>query len=119
MEYTLLKHKQRELRNNFPEGLALRVHRALSWLNKSEQCDDLDSKFIFLWVSFNAAYAQDTECLNLKETQAFTQFLEKLNSLDENKHIYNLLWNEFPSSIPVYFGSFIMATLPSKNLNIN
>ena len=101
MQYTQLKHKQRELRETFPEGLALRVHRALSWLNKSEQCDDLDSQFIFLWVSFNAAYAQDTECLNLKETQAFTQFLKKLNSLDKNKHIYNLLWNEFPNSIRV------------------
>ena len=38
-----LKEKQRKLRDNFTEDLILRVHRALSWLNKSEQChDDLD-----------------------------------------------------------------------------
>ncbi len=43
-----LKEKQRKLRDNFPEGLALRVHRALSWLDKSEQCNqDLDCQFIF------------------------------------------------------------------------
>lgn len=101
MKHSPLKNKQRQIRDSFPENLALRVHRALSWLNKSEQCDDLDSKFIFLWVSFNAAYAQDTECLNLNETQSFTQFLEKLNSLDHQKRIYNLLWNEFPNSIRV------------------
>lgn len=101
MEYQPLKEKQRLIRDSFPENLALRVHRALSWLNKSEQCGDLDSQFIFLWVSFNAAYAQDTECLTLNETQSFTQFLEKLNLLDQKKRIYNLLWNEFPNSIRV------------------
>ncbi len=101
MDYQPLKEKQRLIRDSFPENLALRVHRALSWLNKSEQCDDLDSQFIFLWVSFNAAYAQDTECLTLNETQSFTQFLEKLNLLDQQKRIYNLLWNEFPNSIRV------------------
>ncbi len=85
MERQQLKEKQRLIRDSLPENLALRVHRALSWLKKSEQCDDLDSQFIFLWVSFNAAYAQDTECLNLKETQAFTQFLKKLNSLDKKQ----------------------------------
>ncbi|WP_062565194.1 HEPN domain-containing protein [Pseudoalteromonas shioyasakiensis] len=97
-----LKEKQRKLRDNFPEGLALRVHRALSWLDKSEQCNqDLDCQFIFLWVSFNAAYAQDTECLSFNETQSFSHFLEKLDKLDSNSRIYNLLWNEFPNSIRV------------------
>lgn len=101
MEYRDLKDKQKQIRESFSDNLALRVHRSLSWLNKSEQCDDLDSQFIFLWVSFNAAYAQDTECLNINETQSFTLFLEKLNSLDKKKRIYNLLWHEFPNSIRV------------------
>ena len=39
-------------------GLSLRLHRALSWLNRAEQlADDPDSQFIFLWIAFNAAYA--------------------------------------------------------------
>ena len=102
MLHEQLKDKQRKLRDNFPEGLALRVHRALSWLNKSEQChDDLDCQFIFLWVSFNAAYAQDTECLNFNETQSFSHFLEKLDTLDSQNRIYNLLWHEFPKSIRI------------------
>ncbi|RLA40362.1 MAG: hypothetical protein DRR42_25985, partial [Gammaproteobacteria bacterium] len=53
-----LKTRQRETRDNFPESLSLRVHRALSWLNRAEQeTKDHDARFIFLWVAFNAAYA--------------------------------------------------------------
>ena len=31
----------------------------LSWLHRAEQCEDEDGRFIFLWIAFNAAYAQD------------------------------------------------------------
>ncbi len=52
----------------------LGVYRALSWLNCAEQHeDDLDSKFIFLWVSFNAAYAH--EMSNRWETSFFEFYL--------------------------------------------
>lgn len=38
----------------------LRIHRGLSWLKKSVELDsDLDLKFMSLWISFNAIYAQD------------------------------------------------------------
>ena len=38
----------------------LRIHRGLSWLKKSIELDsDLDLKFMSLWISFNAIYAQD------------------------------------------------------------
>ncbi|MCF6441133.1 hypothetical protein L1077_16985 [Pseudoalteromonas luteoviolacea] len=83
MNYQRLKNKQREVRDGFSENLALRVHRALSWLNKSEQCnDDQDSQFIFLWIAFNAAYAQDTEVLRHTESEAFSKFISKLIELD-------------------------------------
>ena len=55
--YQHLKTRQRAERVNYPEHLSLRVHRALSWLNRAEQCQDDDGRFIFLWISFNAAYA--------------------------------------------------------------
>ena len=54
-----LKEKQRAIRAHFPEALGLRVHRAISWLGRAEQAgDNHDVRFILLWVSFNAAYAQ-------------------------------------------------------------
>lgn len=54
-----LKARQRAERDSYPENLSLRVHRALSWLDRAEQDDDPDSRFIFLWIAFNAAYATD------------------------------------------------------------
>lgn len=101
MKYHTLKQQQRQVRGEFCEGLALRVHRALSWLDKSEKCEDKDSQFIFLWIAFNAAYAQDTEVLRHTESEAFSKFINKLVNLDTHNQIYNLLWSEFSSSIRV------------------
>jgi len=102
LKFKELKDKQRAIRGRFSESLALRVHRALSWLDKSEQCDDdKDSQFIFLWIAFNAAYAQDTECLQHTETKAFSLFVSKLVELDQDNKLYDLLWSEFTSSVRV------------------
>ena len=102
MSYQTLKNKQREVRGGFSENLALRVHRALSWLNKSEQCnDDQDSQFIFLWIAFNAAYAQDTEVLRHTESEAFSKFISKLIELDNKGDFSNLIWLQFSSTIRV------------------
>lgn len=42
-------------------NLTLRVHRALIWLSRAEQADDVDGRFIFLWIAFNSAYATDID----------------------------------------------------------
>ena len=48
LTYKELKSRQRSERDNYPLNLGLRVHRALSWLDRAEQCeDDLDAEFIF------------------------------------------------------------------------
>ncbi|MFL0812507.1 hypothetical protein [Vibrio parahaemolyticus] len=59
--YNELKQRQRNERSDYSPNLGIRVHRALSWLNKAEQCTDDDSKFTFLWIAFNSAYAQEFE----------------------------------------------------------
>lgn len=101
MGYKELKLKHRALRDQFPESLSVRVHRALSWLDRSEmETKDFDSKFIFLWISFNAAYAQEFEGV-----ESFTQkellggFIERIVSNDKGKLIYNLLWHQFSGPI--------------------
>ena len=102
MDFNTLKNKQRQIRDGFSENLGLRVHRALSWLDKSEQCTgDPDSQFLFLWISFNAAYAQDTEVLRHSEAEAFSLFISKLVELDKSGLFYKLVWNEFSSSIRI------------------
>ncbi|MHA7816151.1 MAG: hypothetical protein ACX93N_06720 [Pseudohaliea sp.] len=105
--YERLKARQRSERDGYPESLGLRVHRALSWLNRAEQCgDDVDARFIFLWISFNAAYAQMLSMDDrAPETAKATAFVEKLVKLDDRGSLHNLLWNEFPGSIRVLLGN--------------
>ena len=97
-----LKARQRAEREGHPEGLALRVHRALSWLDRAEQCEDEDGRFIFLWIAFNAAYANEiVEGERANEKKAFATFLQKLVDLDKEDILYQLIWTEFSGSIRV------------------
>src|SRR3546814_21044016 len=62
LTHAALKAKQRAIRAGFPETMGLRVHRAISWIGRAEACgEDDDARFVFLWIAFNAAYADETE----------------------------------------------------------
>ncbi len=103
MNHQSLKTKQRNLRENFSDNLGLRVHRALSWLDKAEQCvDDLDGQFIFLWIAFNAAYANEIDDnKRFSEQKTFKNFIKRLCELDKDNNLTNLVWHEFTGSIRV------------------
>ena len=103
LNYTNLKHRQRQERDQYPIDLGLRVHRALSWLNRSEQCDaDLDAEFIFLWIAFNAAYASDLSLMrDFSEKMVFARFLKKLCDLDSDQRLSKIIWSTYPGSIRV------------------
>ena len=91
--FETLKTRQREERDKYPENMGLRVHRALSWLQRAEQAEDLDGRFIFLWVAFNAAYAQDFyDQETTAERFKVGSFLNKLVELDAGKRLYGLIW---------------------------
>ncbi|MFF7709489.1 hypothetical protein [Pseudomonas sp. NPDC007930] len=102
MNYQALKTRQRKEREGHPLNLTLRVHRALSWLQRAEQAEDIDGRFVFLWIAFNAAYATDIdEKYRLSEQEAFRAFLRKLCELDQQHRIEKLVWAEFPGAIRV------------------
>jgi hypothetical protein len=103
MNYESLKARHRTERQQHHPNLALRVHRALSWLNRAEQMEaDPDGRFIFLWIAFNAAYATEIdERYRLSEQGTFQAFLQKLVDLDRQGRIDDLVWKEFPGSIRV------------------
>lgn len=84
---------------NYPENFRLRIHRALSWLKKAENSEDLDTKFISLWISFNAAYAREFENHIGKDRATFNEFLLRICAFDKDKIIYNLVWQKFSQSI--------------------
>ena len=100
LHHAALKHHHRQVRDGHPNSLTLRIHRALSWLDRAEQAEDVDGKFIFLWIAFNAAYAQEIDDSDqTSEHVAFTAFLKKLYALDTSKSIDELVWHEFSASI--------------------
>lgn len=104
LNHRSLKFRQREIRDAFTTSLSLRVHRALSWLHKAEQeTDDLDAQFIFLWVAFNAAYANEIEDRKaITERILFQGFLQRLLDSDNESLLYNLVWDQFPSTIRLW-----------------
>ncbi len=102
MDYQTLKARHRLERENHHVNLTLRVHRSLSWLQRAEQADDADGRFVFLWIAFNAAYATDIdEHYRLSEQETFRAFLRKLCDLDHERQIEKLVWSEFSGSIRV------------------
>ncbi|USD36460.1 MULTISPECIES: HEPN domain-containing protein [Ferrimonas] len=102
-QFNQLKTKQRQLRAGFSENLSLRVHRALSWLQRSEACDDdPDGEFIFLWIAFNAAYANDMDAqYRGSELDASNRFLTRLCQLDPEQRLSALVWQQYPGPIRV------------------
>jgi hypothetical protein len=102
LAHDTLKQRHREVRNGYPANLNLRIHRALSWWQRAGQCDDDDGRFIFLWIAFNAAYAQDlSENFRSSARASFRAFFEKLCGLDRENRIGSLVWQEFSSGIRV------------------
>lgn len=104
LRYANLKARQRAERDTWPEALALRVHRALSWLHRAEMAEqeDPDSRFIFLWIAFNAAYATEIDPDHrLSEQAAFNGFLQKLCDLDSEGRLAALVWDTFPGALRV------------------
>ena len=107
LSHETLKNKQRELRHDFQKTMALRVHRSISWIGRAEQCDsgndfDTDAKFIFLWIAFNAAYADKRAFQSVsapKERAMFAKYFLKLVELDSEKRIYNAIWEKFSGPI--------------------
>ena len=102
-QYPELKARHREVRDGLPSNLSLRIHRALSWLDCAEQKDDDDSKFISLWIAFNAAYAHEIpHRWETNERKILSNFLHVLIDADKDQLLSDLLWNEFPSSIRLF-----------------
>ncbi len=101
-DFATLKDKQRAIRAEFPETLGLRVHRAISWIGRAEACgDDLDARFIFLWIGFNAAYAdeQGLEAFSKGERGAMSEYFDRLVSFDATGAIQDALWREFQGPV--------------------
>lgn len=102
LDHATLKAKQRAIRDGFPETMGLRVHRAISWVGRAEACgEDDDARFIFLWIAFNAAYADEREFQAIApgERTAFADFFGRLVALDSDRRIYKAIWQRFSGPV--------------------
>lgn len=102
---TLLKQHQAQItRQRTP--FTLRMHRALSWLQRAEAADeDDDVAFVCLWIAFNAAYAQDMGDGMPSERQSFRNFVGDVCRLDTEKALSALVWQVFPGPIRLLLGN--------------
>lgn len=98
-----LKSKQRAIRDGFEQDMGLRVHRAISWIGRAErEAEDPDARFIFLWIAFNAAYADESDAGGRSFGTAredFESFFARLIRLDADHRIYNAIWTRFSGPI--------------------
>ncbi len=104
-----LEARYRALRPDLPEILRLRIHRALSWCRRAErEGDDPDARFIFYWIAFNAAYADDVadaESARMPERSRFEDYFAKIVRRDGGRAIYDAIWQRFAQSIRVLLGN--------------
>ena len=94
-----LKDRHRQIRDQEPDALRLRIHRALSWLIRSEQeHTDPDLRFVLQWIAMNAAYARE---FGREETERIRAkaFLDTLVALDAQKRLHQALFQQFTGPI--------------------
>lgn len=101
-DHAELKATQRARRDGFPADMGLRVHRAISWIGRAEcETEDPDARFVFLWIAFNAAYAdeRDFDPASGRARRDFEEFFARLIRLDHDHRIYNAIWEKFAGPI--------------------
>lgn len=94
-----LKERHREIRDGQAEALRLRIHRALSWLIRSErETEDLDTRFILQWIALNAAYARE---FGREETERdrVRLFFDALVKLDSQRCLHRALFQQFSGPV--------------------
>lgn len=77
----------------------MRIHRAISWLARAElEAEDHDARFIFLWISLNAAYASEFghEQSERDQTRAFIQ---KVLAIDAGQRLQSVVFQQFSGPI--------------------
>ncbi|MCC5851087.1 MAG: hypothetical protein JJU29_23605 [Verrucomicrobia bacterium] len=124
LRFEALKERHREIRDDSPPGIRLRIHRALSWLHAAEKSEDTDTTFLLLWISFNAAYARDLDLDEASpERSLFHRFLSRVCELDTENRIHRLAWENYANRIRVFvdnryvfgpFWSFQQGRLPES-----
>ncbi len=94
-----LKAKLKRDPERYQESQRVRLHRAISWLQRAEsEDDDFDARFIFLWIAFNAAYAKEFG-FGETERERLASFIGTLLTADGEKRLSQIAFNQFSGPI--------------------
>jgi hypothetical protein len=94
-----LKERLKQAGEGIPEPLRVRLHRAISWLRRAEQEEkDHDARFIFLWIAFNAAYAQEFG-FEQPEREVLRGFLKQLVKADAGKSLHQVVFQQYTGPV--------------------
>lgn len=94
-----LKERLHECQESHGESSRVRLHRAISWLSRSEQePEDDDARFIFLWIAFNAAYASEFG-FEASERELLRRFFAAAIATDTEGRIHQALFKQFSGPI--------------------
>lgn len=100
-----LKAKLKVQEEKCDRDTQVRIHRAISWLGRSEQeQSDPDARFIFLWIAFNAAYAQELGA-EKTERELLTAFLQTLVDADADKRLHKILFGKYAGPVRLLIGN--------------
>lgn len=101
MSVQALQRKLKGLQGKIPDLHSIRLHRAISWIKASEEQEkNPDFRLISLWISCNSLYSMNEARFEaMQERERFAEFVDKLIELDNEKRLYNLLWNKYSGSI--------------------
>ena len=101
MTSAALGNKFDTLLEGLPSDLRLRLRRAISWVERAErEPNDIDAAFVFYWIAFNAACAEDhPEGYEKAESESRTRFLQSMVQLDRDNRIYPIIWQRLAEPI--------------------
>ena len=84
-------------------SFGLRMRRATSWLTRAgEERDDPDAVFIFCWIAFNAAYADERVD---GERSLFENYFSHILDLESGRAINRAIWQRFRDPIRGFVGN--------------
>lgn len=96
-----LKAKLKDVESQHQEHTRIRIHRAISWLARAEaEEEDRDARFIFLWIAFNAAYAQEFG-FEHTERETLREFLGRVLAVDAERRLHGLVFEKFSGPVRV------------------
>lgn len=101
-----LKRKEGRQQGRLGDALALRVHRAISWIVAAERAaarDDVDLAFISHWVAFNAAYARQEDLNKPYSARTFFGgYFKAIVGLDAGQVVYDAIWRRFAGPVRIF-----------------